>query len=273
VGCLSFVLKDAEEAERVESQLKIMVCVCVCMCVCACVFVCVCVCVFVCMCVCACVYVCVVLCVFLFRVYYYYYDYYYCYYSYCLLLFLLLLLLLLLLLSMAFLSLLIHAHTRSLYHTPLRTNHAHTHIAHTHLYTRTNTCIYTTQIRASYSNPPIHGARIVSTVLNDPQLRAQWYVSTNKHAHTPSHMRTPHTYTAHATHIRTLSLYFSRSCTIALFSRTHKTPSSHLYTHCLSLFLTYAHNTHPHMHTHYTHTHAHTHTHTNTYTHKHTQAH
>ncbi|CAG0883958.1 unnamed protein product [Darwinula stevensoni] len=29
-------------------------------------------------------------------------------------------------------------------------------------------------IRPMYSNPPIHGARIVTTVLNDPQLRQQW---------------------------------------------------------------------------------------------------
>jgi aspartate/tyrosine/aromatic aminotransferase len=29
-------------------------------------------------------------------------------------------------------------------------------------------------IRANYSNPPAHGAAIVATVLNDPELRAQW---------------------------------------------------------------------------------------------------
>lgn len=29
-------------------------------------------------------------------------------------------------------------------------------------------------IRASYSNPPAHGAAIVTTILNDPQLRAEW---------------------------------------------------------------------------------------------------
>jgi aspartate aminotransferase len=29
-------------------------------------------------------------------------------------------------------------------------------------------------VRAMYSNPPIHGARIVDTVLSDPVLRAQW---------------------------------------------------------------------------------------------------
>jgi aspartate aminotransferase len=26
-----------------------------------------------------------------------------------------------------------------------------------------------------YSNPPIHGARIVAHVLSDPVLKAQWY--------------------------------------------------------------------------------------------------
>jgi aspartate/tyrosine/aromatic aminotransferase len=30
------------------------------------------------------------------------------------------------------------------------------------------------RIRANYSNPPAHGGYIVSTVLNDPELRAQW---------------------------------------------------------------------------------------------------
>lgn len=29
-------------------------------------------------------------------------------------------------------------------------------------------------IRANYSNPPAHGAAVVATVLNDPELRAQW---------------------------------------------------------------------------------------------------
>ena len=29
-------------------------------------------------------------------------------------------------------------------------------------------------IRPIYSNPPIHGARIASTILNDPSLRSQW---------------------------------------------------------------------------------------------------
>lgn len=29
-------------------------------------------------------------------------------------------------------------------------------------------------IRALYSNPPIHGARIASTVMNDEQLKQQW---------------------------------------------------------------------------------------------------
>lgn len=29
-------------------------------------------------------------------------------------------------------------------------------------------------VRSNYSNPPIHGAKIVSTVLNTPALRKQW---------------------------------------------------------------------------------------------------
>lgn len=29
-------------------------------------------------------------------------------------------------------------------------------------------------IRPMYSNPPVHGARLVATILNDPQLNAQW---------------------------------------------------------------------------------------------------
>ena len=31
-------------------------------------------------------------------------------------------------------------------------------------------------VRPNYSNPPIHGARIVKTVLGDPELEAQWCV-------------------------------------------------------------------------------------------------
>lgn len=30
-------------------------------------------------------------------------------------------------------------------------------------------------VRGSYSNPPAHGARIVSTVLGDPELNKEWY--------------------------------------------------------------------------------------------------
>lgn len=30
-------------------------------------------------------------------------------------------------------------------------------------------------VRAMYSNPPIHGARIVAHVLSHPTLKAQWY--------------------------------------------------------------------------------------------------
>jgi aspartate aminotransferase len=29
-------------------------------------------------------------------------------------------------------------------------------------------------VRAMYSNPPVYGARLVATILNDPQLKAQW---------------------------------------------------------------------------------------------------
>ena len=32
-------------------------------------------------------------------------------------------------------------------------------------------------VRANYSNPPNHGARIVGTVLNDPVLYEQWFVT------------------------------------------------------------------------------------------------
>ena len=31
-------------------------------------------------------------------------------------------------------------------------------------------------IRPMYSNPPVNGARIASTILNDPELRAEWLV-------------------------------------------------------------------------------------------------
>ncbi|PZR20207.1 MAG: hypothetical protein DI535_30240 [Citrobacter freundii] len=30
-------------------------------------------------------------------------------------------------------------------------------------------------IRPMYSNPPIHGARLVTTILNDPALHKQWF--------------------------------------------------------------------------------------------------
>jgi aspartate aminotransferase len=30
-------------------------------------------------------------------------------------------------------------------------------------------------VRPMYSNPPVQGARIVQTILSDPQLTAQWY--------------------------------------------------------------------------------------------------
>lgn len=33
-----------------------------------------------------------------------------------------------------------------------------------------------TIVRANYSNPPAHGARIVKTVLSTPELNAEWQV-------------------------------------------------------------------------------------------------
>lgn len=33
-------------------------------------------------------------------------------------------------------------------------------------------------IRGMYSNPPNHGARIVATILNNPELYEEWFVST-----------------------------------------------------------------------------------------------
>lgn len=32
-------------------------------------------------------------------------------------------------------------------------------------------------VRGMYSNPPNHGARVVSTVLNNPELYEQWQVA------------------------------------------------------------------------------------------------
>jgi len=32
-------------------------------------------------------------------------------------------------------------------------------------------------VRPLYSNPPVHGARIAGTILDDPTLNAQWCVS------------------------------------------------------------------------------------------------
>ena len=29
--------------------------------------------------------------------------------------------------------------------------------------------------RPMYSNPPVHGALLVSTILEDPELKAQWH--------------------------------------------------------------------------------------------------
>jgi aspartate aminotransferase len=45
-------------------------------------------------------------------------------------------------------------------------------------------------IRPTYSNPPIHGARIVATVLNDPKLNPQWYKECKQMADRIIDMRT-----------------------------------------------------------------------------------
>jgi aspartate aminotransferase len=34
-------------------------------------------------------------------------------------------------------------------------------------------------IRPMYSNPPVHGARLVTTILSDPELRAEWLLDVN----------------------------------------------------------------------------------------------
>ena len=44
-------------------------------------------------------------------------------------------------------------------------------------------------IRANYSNPPAHGAAIVTTVLNDPQLCAQWEAEVEVMRNRINHMR------------------------------------------------------------------------------------
>jgi len=44
-------------------------------------------------------------------------------------------------------------------------------------------------IRPMYSNPPVHGARIVSTILNDPQLRETWKSEVKLMADRIIHMR------------------------------------------------------------------------------------
>jgi aspartate/tyrosine/aromatic aminotransferase len=44
-------------------------------------------------------------------------------------------------------------------------------------------------IRANYSNPPAHGAAIVTTVLNDPQLHAEWEAEVAEMRDRINHMR------------------------------------------------------------------------------------
>merc|ERR1719369_433363 len=41
-----------------------------------------------------------------------------------------------------------------------------------------------------YSNPPVNGARIVTTILNDPELRAEWLVDVRGMAERIISMRT-----------------------------------------------------------------------------------
>ncbi len=44
--------------------------------------------------------------------------------------------------------------------------------------------------RPMYSNPPVHGARIVSIILGDAQLKAQWYTECKAMADRIIQMRT-----------------------------------------------------------------------------------
>ena len=44
--------------------------------------------------------------------------------------------------------------------------------------------------RAMYSNPPLHGAAIVATILGDEKLKAQWYVEVKEMADRIINMRT-----------------------------------------------------------------------------------
>lgn len=42
---------------------------------------------------------------------------------------------------------------------------------------------FTLLVRGMYSNPPAFGARIVSTILNNPQYFAEWYVNSSLITH------------------------------------------------------------------------------------------
>jgi aspartate aminotransferase len=44
--------------------------------------------------------------------------------------------------------------------------------------------------RPMYSNPPVHGARIVDTILSDPQLTASWHADLKKMSGRIIEMRT-----------------------------------------------------------------------------------
>lgn len=46
-------------------------------------------------------------------------------------------------------------------------------------------------IRPIYSNPPMNGARIASTILSTPDLRSLWYVLIDAYTHTHTHYLNP----------------------------------------------------------------------------------
>lgn len=44
--------------------------------------------------------------------------------------------------------------------------------------------------RPMYSNPPLHGALLVSQILKDPELKQQWYKVSQRLCQTAGHMLT-----------------------------------------------------------------------------------
>ena len=38
----------------------------------------------------------------------------------------------------------------------------------------------TTVVRANYSNPPAHGARVAATILNNKALNDEWYLNVDQ---------------------------------------------------------------------------------------------